>query len=293
MSSLPYRAALTAAAALALPAQASAADRVSVADPGGGARWTATQRTGDNGRICVAVRRGKLAKGTRCARLAGRLVYSYDVRTERAATPRSARTIFIVSFARSVVRARLQTPGGARTYRRRSGRPRVLLAVLAGRVERPQLIVDVKRGSRTTRVIEGAPPAVQVADPLGGPAWRTRPSFGPSGNGSCASWERVPPRFSPTPSPAQGKVVCGDADDDVPVAAADEVEGRLVVYGLGGASVRSAVLRGPDGDTTLALEPKTRALLAVLPAGTDPAALRVVARLADGREVERSLDVVN
>jgi hypothetical protein len=65
-----------------------------------------------------------------------------------------------------------------------------------------------------------------------------------------------------------------------------------VVFGLAGADVRSAVLRGPSGDQPLAFEDKTRALLAVLPGDADPASLRVIARLADGREVERPLDVV-
>jgi hypothetical protein len=292
MPALPRRAVLPAVLALTITADAGAAQRVSVADPGGGARWTATQSSASGGRTCVTIRHGKARRGTSCARLTSRVVYSYDVSTRTAQRPRATRTIFIVALAPNVVRARLQTPGGARTYRRRSGRPRVLLAVLAGRVERPTLTVDVKTGRRTTRVVEGQPPAVQVADPLGGPAWRSRTAAASGGGDVCISWERVPPRFAATPEPARGTPYCGDADADVPVAAAQAVSDRLVVYGLAGAGVRSAVLRTPDGDRTLALEPKTRALLAVLPGGTDPASVRVVARLGDGREVERPVDVV-
>ena len=82
--------------------------------------------------------------------------------------------------------------------------------------------------------------------------------------------------------PARGRPRCGDADAAVPVAAAERVSGRLVVFGLAGADVRSAVLRTPAGDEPLAIESKTRAFLAVLPGDTDPAGLRVVARCATG-----------
>ena len=270
---------------------AFAAGSVTVADPAGGARWTATQATAGDGRTCVTVRRGRAFRGTTCARLDSRRVYTYNLRTQRAARPRDVRTILVAALAPNVVRARLQTPGRARTYRRRSGRPRLILAVLSGRVERPTLTIDARVGGRTTRVIEGPPPAVQVADPLGGPAWRSRFATA-SGADACVAWERVPPRYAPTPEPARGRARCGDADDDVPVAAAQRVSGRLVVFGLGGSAVRSAVLRTPAGDRTLPLETKTRAFLAVLRGETDPSALRVVVRLGDGREVERELVVV-
>jgi hypothetical protein len=291
MAKMSRRAALTAVLLLGMSADAGAATRVSVADPAGGARWTATQSVRADGRTCVSLKRGRAGKGTTCARLGGRTVYSYIVRNERTSRPRSDRTIFIVTLAPNVTRARLRAPGGTRTYRRRSGRPRVLLAVLAGRVERPTLSLDVRTGGRTVRLIEGPPPAVQVADPLDGPAWRSRGAAA-SGGGVCIAWERVPPRFAPTPEPARGTPRCGDPDADVPVAAAERVSGRLVIFGLAGAGVRSTVLRGPAGDQPLALESKTRALLAVLPGETDPASLRVIARMADGREVERPLDVV-
>ena len=290
MPTMPRSAALTAVLVLGLTADAGAADRVSVADPAGGQRWTATQRTDKTGRTCVTVRRGSVSGGTTCARLSGQVVFSSIARTQRAADPRATRTIFIVSFAPSVVRARLQTPGRARTYRRRNGRPRVLLAVVAGRVEQPTLSVDVRQPDGITRLVQGPPPAVQVADPLGGPAWRSRTAAA-SGDDACITWERVPPRFAETPRPARGAPRCGDADDDVPVAVAERVGGRLVVVGLAGADVRSAVLRGPDGDRSLALEPKTRALLAVLRDGVDPASLRVAVRLGDGREVERPVEI--
>jgi hypothetical protein len=271
---------------------ARAATTVSVADPAGGARWTARQSTSGSGRICVTVRHGSARKGRSCARLDGRLAFSYNVRTQSAASPRAVRTILTVAFAPDVVSARLSTPGGPRTYRRRSGRPRVLLAVLAGRVERPALRALVRRGGRTSVVEQAAPPAAVVADPLGGPAWRAVASAGEGGH-ACATWERVPPRYAAPPARPRGTTRCGDAGADVPVAAAQPVDGRLVVFGVGGANVRSAVLRGlPEGDRALTLEATTRALLAVLPGGTDPAALRVVVRLDDGRDVERPLDVV-
>ena len=94
---------------------ALAADTVSVADPAGGARWTATQSTSSNGRICVQLRRGRLAKGRTCARLDGRLAFSYNVRTESATNPRAVRTILIAAFAPDVVTARLATPGRSKT----------------------------------------------------------------------------------------------------------------------------------------------------------------------------------
>jgi hypothetical protein len=54
------------------------------------------------------------------------------------------------------------------------------------------------------------------------------------------------------------------------------------------------VLRGaPDGERTLTLEPSTRAVLAILPGGTDVRALRLVGRTADGREVDRPVDLVD
>lgn len=291
MALVPRTVALTAAALLGVAADAGAASRVSVADPAGGPRWTATQSVRSDGRTCTTLRHGRAGKGTTCARLGSSTVFSYITRNEHRPRPRDSRTIFIVALAPNVVRGRLLTPGRTRTYRRRSGRPRLLLAVLAGRVERPTLSVDVRIGNRTTRLIEGPPPAVQVPDPLDGPAWRSRTAAA-SGGGVCMGWERVPPRFATTPEPERGQPRCGDPDAPVPVAAAQRVSGRLVIFGLVGAGVRSAVLRTPSGDRPLALESKTRALLAVLPGDADPASLRVIARLADGREVERALDVV-
>ena len=289
MARRPRSAALAAVLLLAVTAaDAGAADRVSVADPAGGARWTATPTVRADGRTCVTIRRGREGKGTSCARLGSRFVYSYVVRTVRARRWRDARTVLVVSMAASVVRARLQTPGGTRAYRRGGGRPRVLLAVLAGRVERPTLTVDVLTAGGAVRLVEGPPPAVQVADPLGGAAWRSHSG----GGGACVGWERVPPRFADTPEPERGKSRCGDPDADVPVAAAQRVSGRLVIFGLARAGVRSAVLRTPRGDQPLPLESKTRAMLAVLPGETDPSTLRVVARMGDGREVVRALDVV-
>jgi hypothetical protein len=292
MASMPRLAVLTATLTLTAASDAAGAGTVTVRDPGGGPRWTATEST-RSGRTCVTVRRGRSRIGTSCARLTGDVVYSYVTRTRSAPRARDTRTVLIATFAPSVTRASLRLPGGrSATYRFRGRRPRVLLAVLAGRVERPTLTMDVRTGSRTTRLTEGPPPAVQVADPQGGPAFRSRTAAASGEGDVCITWERVPPRFEATPQPARGTISCGRSEDDVPVAAAQRVEGRVVVYGLAGAGVRSAVLRGPNGDETLALEPKTRALLAVLPAGSDPAALKVVVRLGDGREVERPLDVI-
>jgi hypothetical protein len=272
-------------------AEASAADTVSVGDPAGGTRWTAKQSVSSGGRICVQLRRGKKAKGQTCSRLDGRLAFSYNVRTETGATPRATRTILIAAFAPDVVSARLAAPGGTRTYRRRSGKPRVLLVVLSGRVERPLLTAKVSRGGKLVSVEQGPEPAVTVADPLGGAGWRTRRAEA-SGGSVCVAWERVQPRYGAVPSPAQGTPRCGPADAVVPVAAAQVVSGRLVIFGRAGSAVTSTVLRGPSGDRSLALETSTHAVLAVLPGGTDPASLRLVARTADGREVERAVDVV-
>jgi hypothetical protein len=277
-------------AASAVPA--SAAPGVSVKDPGGGERWTATESAGPGGRTCVALRRGDRSRGRTCARLAGPVSYSYVVRTEGARDPRAVRTVLVVALAPDVVRARLSTPDGVRAYRRRTGRARILLVVLAGRVERPPLTVEVRRDGRTTVAREGGEPAAQVADPVGGPAWRSRTAAA-SGAGVCAAWERVPPRYARPPSPLRGTPRCGDGRGDLPVAAVQRVAGRVVVFGVAGADVRDVVLRGaPGGERPVAMERSTRALLAVLPGGADPSALRLVARLGDGREVERAPAVV-
>ena len=160
MPPMPRTTAVTAVLLLGAVADAGAAGRVSVADPGGGARWTATQSVGSDGRTCISVKRGRLSKGTTCAKLGTRTVYSYVVRNDRAPRPRDVRTVFIIGLAPNVVRASLQAPDRARTYRRRRGRPRVLLAVLAGRVERPTLSVDVRGSDGILRLVEGPPPAV-------------------------------------------------------------------------------------------------------------------------------------
>jgi hypothetical protein len=283
-------AALGLLATLALTAQASAADRVSVADPAGGARWTAQQAASGAG-TCVTVRHGTKTRPRLCSRLRSGVVFSYDLRSERASSPRATRTILIAQFHPDVVRASVRTPDGVRSYRRRQNRPRVLLVVLSGRVERPPLTVQVRRGSRTITVVNGSPPSVQVADPLGGAPWRSRTAAA-SGGGDCVAWERVPPRYADTPEPVRGAARCGPSGRDLPVTVAQAADGRLVVFGLAGPAVRSAVVRLPDGTTKpLALEEKTRALLAVLRGNTDPVALRVVATLADGRQVEQALDV--
>lgn len=286
---MPRGAVLALLVTLAVPAEAGAKPRVSARDPDGGPRWTATQST-RSGRTCVRISRGSRVRATTCARVDRRVVFAYDVRTERGLTPRKTRTVLVATFAPNVVSASVATPDGRRSYRRRRGRARVLFVVLAGRVERPVLTAKVRTAAGTTVVRSAQAPAVQVADPIGGPAWRSRTAQA-SGGDVCVAWERVPPRFAATPSPEAGRPACGDPDRDVPVAAAQTVDGRLVVFGLAGPAVRSAVLRTPSGDRTVGLEPSTRALLAVVRADTDPAQLRLVVRLGDGREVERPLDV--
>lgn len=269
---------------------AAAADVVSVADPAGGARWTVTQSVSGS-RICGQLRRGTKARTRPCARLDGRLAFSYHVRTENAQRPRDVRTVLVILLTPDVVSAKLSTPGGPKTYRRRSGRPRILLAVLSGRVEQPKLTVHVRRGGKLVTVVQEAPPAARAADPAGGPAWRSVQAEG-SGGGVCAAWERVPARFGTLPQPLRGTPRCGPAGAVVPVAAAQLVDGRLVVFGRASAPVTGLRLTGPGLTKAVALEPTSRALLSVLPGGVDPAGLRLVARLADGREVERALDVV-
>jgi hypothetical protein len=274
-------------ALLALTSEAMADGRVTVADPGGGARWSATQTTAADGRTCTTLARGRSARPRSCARLAGATVFDYSRRLERSVDPRRTRTILVASFAPNVVSATLRTPDGTRTYRRRNGRPRLMLAVLAGRVELPVLTVRVSNRGRVTTIRSRSLATVQALDPFGAAPWRTIAT-----RGGCVAWERVPPRYAETPEPDRGAPRCGDPDVLLPVAAAQAVDGRVVVFGLAGARAQSVTLRLPDGTTrALRIEPATRAFLAVLPAGVDPAALRVAARDGDAVD-DRPVTVV-
>lgn len=261
------------------------------ADPGGGARWTARVLPGETrGETCISLRRGDTAKRRWCERLSGARVYQYNVFRETGATPRAARTVVAITFARSVVRARVQTPEGAVTYRRRAGEPRALLVVLAGLVDRPTLRAEVEQGKRLKIVRTAPPPGVEVPDPAGAAAWRTV-TDPVAGGRTCVRWERIPERFGPQPARLQGAPQCGGTALPVPVATVEVVEGRVVVLGAAAEQVRSLTLAVPGAPArTLAVEARSRAFLAVLPAGTDATSLVLTARVSGGRTVPRPLD---
>jgi hypothetical protein len=264
--------------------------RRTVADPAGGPSWTADVRSGDGRREqCVVLRRGRLAKGRYCASFAGSAVYEYTTRRETGAQidPRRWRTVYVVNLSRSVVRATLTTLDGVVTYRRGRG-PRVLLAVLRGDAPQARLDAVVERGSRTRRISAGPPATVTVPDPLGENPWRlVRDTDGRQS--ACVRWERVR-RFTPaTVDLPRGRERCGDPGDAIAVAAADRVDGRLVVTGVAGEDVRSVVLRSQAGSRPTELDDETGGFLAVLSGDVDPASLTVVATLRGGRRVTRAL----
>ena len=290
---------LTAAAltvALAAPSAASAGgSSITVADPGGGTPWTA-RVTESGSRTCVTVSRGADRKPRECAPLAATRslsrVFMYSVRVDTAADPQQTRTIAVALFAANVRAARLHGPDGTVIFRR--GRRRgagVMLAVIAGRVERPPLRVEVRTRRRIVVVRNAAPSGLQVADPQGGAAWRTAAFAGSRGR-ACVRWERVPGRFEVPPSPLRGALRCGPGGGDVPVAAAQRVDGRVVVTGLAGSGASRLVLRGPGIELPLVVEERSQAFLAVLPGGTDPAALRLRYTTGRGASRERAVDLI-
>ena len=278
---------VAAVCALLAPSVADAADR-RVQDPGDGPVWTASASESRGGRTCAIVRQGTVRKSRYCERLTRSAPYSYNVRYETPPERERWRTVFTITFSRDVVSATLHTPDGVKRYRRGVG-PRVLLAVLAGRVEEPPLEVRV-RGARGALIVTrgGGDPAAEVADPLGGPAWRTVVESR-SPRRTCVSWQRVTPRFGGPPGdPPEGRFRCGDPSVNVVAAGVDRVAERVVVVGLAGPAVRSVALRGP-GNPPLTFDRTSRSFLAVLPEGTDAATLTLVATLRDGRTVERPL----
>jgi hypothetical protein len=275
---------------VAAPAASAGQSSISVRDPDGGAPWTARVSKAGS-RTCVAVSRGADRKPRECERLSRSRVFLYSVRHDTAADPRRSRTIAVAVFGDSVAAARLQSPDGTVTFRR--GRRRgagILLAVIAGRVERPALRVEVRSRGRT-RVVRSAPPAgLQLADPQGGAAWKTA-AFAASGGRACVRWERVPGRFETPPSPLRGTLRCGPGGADVPVATAERVDGRLVVTGLAGGAASGLVLTGAGEPRPLTVERRSRAFLAVLPGDADPAALRLRYETSRGATRERPLEV--
>jgi hypothetical protein len=273
-------------------ASADAQERRTVRDPAGATAWTAELRTADaRGQTCVVLRRGRTGKGRFCSRLSSRTVFQYTTRRETGGDdPRRWRTIIVVALAPDVERATLRTTDGMATYRRGRG-PRVLLAVLAGDVEQGLLRATVRSGSRTRTATAGTVPRVTVPDPRGDDPWRLARDAG--GTRACVRWERVR-RFT-TPARtvrARGPERCAPRGGaaPVPLAFAETVDERLVITGVAADGVRSVVLRGQAGSTRVARDPDTGAFLAVLAGDVDPASLRVVARLLDGRQVIRPLE---
>lgn len=291
---MPRTGFLTILLLLAFASSASGAGRdVSVPDPAGGTPWTVRVQQESGDRTCASVRRGGAPKQRWCERLNTSRVYQYNVRFEVASDPKLSRTVVVVTLADSVVRARLQTPDGTVTYRRREGAPRVLVAVLAGVVDRPPLRTEVKTGKRT-KIVRTAPSAgLEVADPAGGPAWRSALEV-QAGGRSCVRWERVPPRYeTPVATRLSGPLHCAGAGAAVPIAKVQVVDGRVVVVGLASQQVRGLTLSGSGIEPrALPVEARTRAFIAVLPSTVDPAGLTLGVRVAGGRETTRALESV-
>ena len=276
-----------------LPAAgAGAAEPVRVADPGDGASWTATASLSKGGRSCTQVRQGRVNKGTFCARLGRSVPFSYNVRYDVPPDRARWRSVFAIVLAPEVVSARLDTPDGVRRYTRGRG-PRVLLAVVAERVEQPPLLVRVR--TRSCKVVfarAGQDPSAEVLDPFDAPSWRTVAERR-SSKRTCVSWLRVAPRFGgpAAPEPTEGPFVCGDPSRDVVGVRAQRVSGRLVVFGLVGPRVRRVGLRQQDGTIgpPVTFDATSRTFLAVLRDDVDPASLSAVFTLASGGTVSRPL----
>ena len=275
---------------MALPAASAAAatDRVTVRDPAGGGAWLGTLRSSGPTSCMVVRRRGdRGARGRFCGRVNRDAAYLYGVyhRTTKS-RPRRWRTVYLVAFHRSVVRARLSVPGRTVRYRRRRGRPRILMVVVRGFTERGELRADVAVGGRTVRLVT-RPLGVQTPDPGGGAAWRVVPDRGERGAGGCLRWERVPPRFAPVPEPERGDESCARASGRLGIAVAEMIAkvDRTVVTGLVGDDVRAVSVRVGDVERSAALDADSGAFIAVLPSAVDPEEIDVVLTLADGSEI--------
>lgn len=260
---------------------AAAAEPRRAADPGGGPGWSARVSSESGGRTCSAVRQGRTEKGRYCARLGPTAPFLYSVRYDQPPDRQRWRTVVVITLSPNALSARLSAPGRVYTYRRGIG-PRVLLAVLAGRVEQPPLAVRVRTGpGRVTVARGGGEPAAQVADPLGEQEWRTVVERR-SRTRACVAWQRVPPRFGgPEASPDEGPFRCGRARSPVVATGVDAVLGRTVVTALLSRKVRRVALRGP-GEPRITFDRTSRSAIAVLPEGIAPADLTLVAFLRNG-----------
>jgi hypothetical protein len=278
---------LTTFAFLALAAPAGAAEPVRVADPGGGASWSANTTQTRGGQTCATVRRGATTRGRFCGRLDEGTPYLYSVRYETPPDVAQWRTVLVVVVSRNVTRAELQTPDGVRRYRR-GNRARVLLAVVTGKIEQPPLLVRARVRGNLEVTRGGRDPAAEAADPEGAPSWRAVVERRTSRR-ACVAWERVPPRFGgPEAQPDEGRFRCGNPALNLPTVDVERVAGRLVVVGMVGPQVRGVLLRGP-GNPGIAFERQSRSFITVLPQTVNPADLTLVLALADGRDVERRL----
>ena len=284
---------LAATAILALPAASAAGadQRVTVRDPAGGSAWRGSlSASGAKACIFVSRRGDRRARGRFCGPIGRDAAYVYGVyhRTTKS-RPRRWRTVYVVGFHRSVVRARLSVPGRTVRYRRRRGRPRILMVVVRGFTERGELRADVAVGGRTVRLVT-RPRGVQTADPGGGAAWRVVPDRLDRGAEGCVHWERVPPRFAPVPEPERGDGSCARASDRLGIVAAEQIGklDRTVVTGLVGEDVRAVRVRAAGAERPAALDPDSGAFIAVLPS-VAPDEVDVVLTLADGNEVVQPL----
>lgn len=285
--------AATALVALPVGTALAASDRVSVRDPGGRGTWIGSLSSGSGGSTCAHIRRTRPA-GVRarfCSTLSRRTSFIYGVYHRTGPFARGWRTVYVLAFDRSVVRARLSVPGRTIRYRRGRGK-RLMVVVVKGFTERGELRVDVRTGGRVITV-RSRPLSVQTADPGGGVSWRAVPDRAERGAAGCVRWERVPPRFRKTPQPARGPDRCGRADSGLVTGAADVVDAadRTVITGLAGGDVRSVRVRAPDGDRSLVLDAETGAFVGVLGTEVQSDTLDLVLTLAGGSEVEQRVRV--